>query len=404
MKQRLFLFLITLSWHIAHSQNTVLPIPNLKDKFNDVPGVVLGHSPATDRIYLGSPSICILPNGDYLASNDFFGPNKEARVDGLSITRIYKSTDKGITWAPLTDIVGQFMSNLFVHKNEVYVLGIHKGNGNIVIRKSKDGGKKWTEPTGAKKGLLKEGSFHTAPTPVIVHNGRLWRAFEDQQGEPNTWPKKFRAFMASAPINADLLKASSWTFSNELAYDKSYLNGYFYGWLEGNAVAAPDGKLLNVLRVHTFDKKRERAALVQISEDGKIANFDPKTGFTDFPGGGKKFTIRYDEKSKKYWTLANHVPLEYRDVTSLDKIRNTLALCSSTDLKNWQVNSIIITHSDTEKVGFQYVDWVFDGEDIIAASRTAFDDGLGGAKSAHDNNFLTFHRVKSFRTASEKGD
>jgi hypothetical protein len=44
------------------------------------------------------------------------------------------------------------------------------------------------------------------------------------------------------------------------------------------------------------------------------------------------------------------------------------------------------------------VDWLFDGPDIIAACRTAYDDGLGGARNNHDANFLTFHRFASFRS------
>ncbi len=43
-------------------------------------------------------------------------------------------------------------------------------------------------------------------------------------------------------------------------------------------------------------------------------------------------------------------------------------------------------------VGFQYVDWLFDGNDIIAVSRTAFN----GARNYHDANHLTFHRVRDF--------
>jgi len=44
-----------------------------------------------------------------------------------------------------------------------------------------------------------------------------------------------------------------------------------------------------------------------------------------------------------------------------------------------------------------YADWQFDGDDLIAAVRTAFDDGQSGAHSNHDANFLTFHRVRNFR-------
>ena len=47
--------------------------------------------------------------------------------------------------------------------------------------------------------------------------------------------------------------------------------------------------------------------------------------------------------------------------------------------------------------GFQYVDWQFNNTDLIAVCRTAFDDDSGGAHSAHDANYLTFHRIKDFR-------
>jgi hypothetical protein len=33
------------------------------------------------------------------------------------------------------------------------------------------------------------------------------------------------------------------------------------------------------------------------------------------------------------------------------------------------------------------VDWQFERSDIIAACRTAYDDGLGGAHNNHDANF-----------------
>mgnify|MGYP000989627967 FL=1 len=78
-------------------------------------------------------------------------------------------------------------------------------------------------------------------------------------------------------------------------------------------------------------------------------------------------------------------------------IRNTLALTCSPDLLHWTVRCILLYHPDVAKHGFQYVDWLFDGADIIAACRTAYDDGLGGAHNNHDANFLTFHRWTDFR-------
>jgi hypothetical protein len=72
-------------------------------------------------------------------------------------------------------------------------------------------------------------------------------------------------------------------------------------------------------------------------------------------------------------------------------------LTSSKDLKNWTIRSILLYHPDNLKHGFQYSDWLFDGQDIIAVVRTAFDDAEGGAHNKHDANFLTFHRWRNFR-------
>jgi hypothetical protein len=166
-------------------------------------------------------------------------------------------------------------------------------------------------------------------------------------------------------------------------------------WLEGNAVVTPAGELVDVLRVQTRSPD-EKAAIVRISQDGKTASFDPAIGFVKFPGGAKKFTIRYDPQTKRYWSLASIVLDRYR-ADNPGSVRNTLALTSSPDLMIWEVRCLLLHHPDVARHGFQYVDWLFDGEDIIAACRTAFDDGQGGAHNAHDANFLTFHRFANFR-------
>ncbi len=52
----------------------------------------------------------------------------------------------------------------------------------MVIHQSQDGGKTWSQPTGKDHGLLLEGQYHCAPVPVVIHNGRIWRAVEDAAG------------------------------------------------------------------------------------------------------------------------------------------------------------------------------------------------------------------------------
>lgn len=41
-------------------------------QFSHVPGTVVHYQPASTQKYIGSPSLVILPNGDYVASHDFF--------------------------------------------------------------------------------------------------------------------------------------------------------------------------------------------------------------------------------------------------------------------------------------------------------------------------------------------
>ncbi len=364
-------------------------------------GKVIAHSPASKRVFIGSPAILVLPSRMLLASNDFFGPSSDARVGGKPFTRIYKSLNDGDTWSVQSDVIGQVSSNLFLHRNKLYLLGASEAGGDLIIRESIDRGKTWTTPNPDPiiegTGFLSAGNYHTAPTPVIRHNKRLWRAIENQDGAIQIWPKLFQPMMMSASVDANLLDAKSWTLSNAMPFDSTYLWGYFGGWLEGNAVVGPDQKMLNILRVHTYDKVNERAAIVNISDDGKTATFDSKSGFVNFPGGGKKFTVRYDSLSKRYWTLSNHVPEKDQKITSLNNVRNTLALCSSANLVNWTVESVILEHPDRDYHGFQYADWQFDGNDIVSVVRTAYDDGLGGAENYHNSNFMTFHRVENFR-------
>ena len=359
-----------------------------------VPGIVVNHSPASTKTYVGSPSICILPNGDYLASHEFFGPASTEWEAALNY--IFKSSDRGKTWEKISEINGQFWSNLFVHNGLLYIMGTWKHDGNFIIRRSADGGITWTDPVDSKNGLLLKGEYHTAPMPMTIHKGRIWRAIERVISVDTTLNNQLCPMVISAPVDADLIDAGSWTASNYLTHDSTFLDGKFKNRLEGNVVVTPEGKLVNILRVATTEKGRELAAVVDISEDGKTVMFDPETGFMDFVGGAVKFSIRYDEESELYWTITNMVTDEYSHMDAA-KVRNKLVLKCSSDLKNWSVVKVLLYHPDVKKHAFQYIGWQFDGEDIIFLSRTSFDDEFGGAQNYHDANYITFHRIRNFR-------
>ncbi len=357
--------------------------------FSKVPGTVINHSPASAEKFCGAPSIAILPDGRYVVCHQFHGPGGDrGRWKQMCI---FQSTDKGKTWQQISSIDGQWWSNLLWHNGALYLCGVDKRYGNLSIRRSDDYGRTWTEPRDENTGLIRNGGFHTAAVPMPIHNGRIWRAFERSEDHD--------VLIISAPVDADLLKSESWTLSNVVPFKNSYRKG-LRSWREANVVITPAGKIAMIARTG-IDDVTSTAAWFDVSEDGKTVSFDPATGFVEMPGAsGKKFVIRHDAKSDRYWAAIN--PLLPRDRKHLkdrrsERIRNCLAVASSPDLKQWTVHHIVAYHPDPKKHAFQYPDFAVEGDDMLIVSRTAYDDGLGGARNFHDSNFITFHRIENFR-------
>jgi len=81
-----------------------------------------------------------------------------------------------------------------------------------------------------------------------------------------------------------------------------------------------------------------------------------------------------------------------------------LSIYKSQDLLSWDHMAILLqddtglsSEDAVRLTGFQYVDWQFDGDDIIYLVRTAYD----GAPNYHDSNRITFHKVRDFREISQ---
>jgi hypothetical protein len=170
------------------------------------------------------------------------------------------------------------------------------------------------------------------------------------------------------------------------------------GWIEGNVVLTPTNDIYNILRVSTSvavdEPVIDKAAIHKFDSETSTLSFNPDKGFIDFPGGNHKFTIRRDPVTGAYLSLVNNNtdPNESRQ-------RNILSLSWSQDLVHWKLIETLIEddlpvswEESLSQTGFQYVDWQFDGDDIIYVSRTSYD----GAHNYHDANRLTFDRIENY--------
>lgn len=350
---------------------------------------VIGYSDPTTKQYLYSPSIWKLDNGDILSTFER-GMNTEIKI----------SKDDGESWQDLTKLDFLCMANIFECKGSLYCIGLRRIKGGIVIYRSDDNGATWTYPEDGVSGVirLREDNtpgftaYTTAPMPTLIANGRVFRTFETQTTEG--WARGMHAGIISASVDSDLLNPDSWTVSNFLQLDKTWLpdekNAASPGWTEGNAVLGPDGSVYNIIRA-AIAPGAGYAAVLKLSDDYKTLSFEK---FIDFEGMSK-FAVRYDEQSGKYYSLVNVV-------TDPDypQQRNVLSLAVSDDMYNWKIVETVLYPEWAQahdwlilQTAFQYVDWVFDGDDIIMAVREADINAV----NFHENNYSTFYRIKNFR-------
>ena len=103
-----------------------------------------------------------------------------------------------------------------------------------------------------------------------------------------------------------------------------------------------------------------------------------------------KFMIKFDDVSGRYFSIIS------RRIDEPKTARNLLSLVSSANLSDWELVCDLIDrrNDDPKMVGFQYVDFEIEGDDIIYLCRTA----MNNAKNYHDANYSTFHRIEKFRS------
>ncbi len=358
-------------------------------------GTVVNYLHPDDKVYafsgdrLASPSMVRLPNGTLVASMDVY-----AKGGGQNLTLIFRSDDEGETWKYVSALHPCYWGKLFVHNDELYMLACSTEFGDLLIGKSLDGGKTFDTPTVIAR--CKESGtdgFHRAPQNILEHNGRLYTSYEwGKRGEPKV---HFTVGVLSVDAASDLLEAKHWSVSAPQQLDPAWVSELtdvteLTATIEGTVAVDPDGKVVDILR---FECQKAKAIVYQSDADPSAPLLFERT--MDFPAGHSKFIILKDDKSGRYYSVATRYFEDGVRTYRGRAPRNLLCLLVSDDLKEWRVaqNLIDYRHADMNKFGFQYVDFMFSGEDILYLCRTA----MNGAADFHDSNYITFHRIENFR-------
>ncbi len=360
----------------------------------NVPGAVVNYLSMYDPKYkfsgqyICTPCILSHPDGYLLASMDLYDKGAPQ-----NLTLIFRSDDGGENWYHFTEIFPCFWGTLFLHRGEVYMLGTSTEYGDLLVGKSEDGGKTWPSPVVLQRGACNRSGpgWHKSSGHVTEYRGRLWCAIDYGSHALGGHASS----LASVSADSDILNPDRWTFTEPLPYDPSWPGasvGDTRGFIEGNAIESPDGKIYNFLR-YNIDKGTPNfglAGMLRADADNPEAPLSFYK-FVPFPGNHSKFDVLRDDLTGKYYSIVSRI---YS--ADLPKARNLLSLVSSKDLLSWDVVCDLIDYRDyaPKYYGFQYVSFIICGEDILYLCRTA----ANGAHTYHDSNYITFHRIKNFRS------
>ena len=372
---------------------------------------VITSSPNPDSIYLYTPAIAEGFGGRFVVAVDYGGPGTYS-LDGPKSDfgdykagnqiRVLLSDDKGKTWRETPARIPMMHEILFKAGGSLYMIG---HSGRLLITRSDDNGETWSEPAV----LCPEPRWHQSCTAVDVYDGKVTLVYEKWVAEKHKWPGVGPVLM-QAREDADLTDPSNWKFS-ELYNPDEDMEAARPSGIPVNAPGAPGMLETNVIRVHDpanpfYDATGKSVALLARAstgfpdigvmlkgyerEDGSLAigRFRKNEGevyFVHIPGGDLKFHILYDPESRLYWLL-------HSQIDGRMNYRRRLALSYSPDLLRWTFAGLVAV-GPTDHSARHYATMIQDGDDLFIVSRS----GDERARTAHDGNIVTFHRIKDFR-------
>ncbi|MBI5689352.1 MAG: exo-alpha-sialidase [Verrucomicrobia bacterium] len=403
--------------------------------------VAVGESPDPQGMPLYTPSILALPDGRLVAAYERGGTG---RKDNAAYAFILTSDDRGRTWSQ-RGALRMTHARLFQAGKSIYYLG-HRGD--LQVARSDDRGATWSAQVALSQGQ----TWHQSACNVWHARGFVYLVMERRVPSEN----KAWAVGSLAPVllrgreDADLTRRENWTLASELVFSdliagyrqnepeleffgvpffrQGYPDRYVVattprrrtsspmGWLETNVVQItdpdhywydPSGRTFHLfMRAHTAGTGYAALAKVVEQPDGSMLTkletvpSGKKILFVPMPGGQMRFHICYDQKTRLYWLLssqatdsmtrADRLPAERYDLPNNE--RHRLQLHFSKNMIDWCFAGLV-AKTESPKEARHYAAMDIDGDDLVILSRS----GDARAKSAHDGNLITFHRVRNFR-------
>jgi hypothetical protein len=409
--------------------------------------VIVFASPDPARVSAYSPGIMRLASGRLVATLDLGGPGmpdwpepKGIRYGRPVQGKVFTSDDSGQTWTHRADY--PFMhARPFVAGDALYVLGQCE---DLMIIRSDDDALTWGRPAQLTHGE----DWTQAPCNVHYANGCVYLVMNKRpHPHKNIWPVSVEApVLMRGRLDGDLTHAENWTFANTLAFrdvvapkDLDWFGIPFYesrfdetvflaprrgmapiGWLETNVVQFTDpdhlwhdasGRTFHLWsRAHTGGTGY--ACIAKAVEQGDTAGTgailtmleQAPSGkamlYVPCPGGQMKFHVLHDGATGLFWLLSTQATDSMTRPERLppdrfglpNNERRRLQLHFSKNMVDWCFAGLVAV-GPVEKGSRHYASMAIDGADLVVLSRS----GDARARSAHDGNLITFHRIPDFR-------
>ncbi len=372
---------------------------------------IVFHNPDPEY-YVEGPGLARLDDGALVAVAPVVPREQWSKERRAAHSRVHilRSTDGGQTWQP-GSALPYYSATPWTHKGALYLFankgGTASRNDDLLLLRSLDGGKSWSEPV-----TLFKGHFWNCHTGMAVRDQHLYWAVDDLALGAKRGPR-----LIAGDLAGDLMEARSWRISEAVPFPgvpEELTNPAFAKltsqYLEPNVLNVR-GQLRVLMTVKP--KRQTTAGLCAVLDAGDSGGkLDLKfRQFHPMPGGQLKFCVVWDEVSQLFWATANAVVDDqgvfdwweqgskrgnFSYATTGGNDRRLLMLQYSLDGLNW-FQAGCVAQAGKISQSFMYARPVIDGNDLAIICRSSVN-----APNQHDADYATFHRVTNFRQLALK--